>query len=146
MGRLLGLVFAAALPVLAAAGAQAAAAPSSDYDRDVITVVTLGRHGPFATANCMVWANAEGLGVGPAELGGLHGVTMNINPQPLASENLKPTLFDAGFAEMKGRFPTAPAWLLSVVEKNKAGIVAACLEDHPIPFKVHTITARDKQP
>ena len=108
------------------------------------SVATIGRHSAFPTANCIVWANAEGLGVGPAQLDGLHGLTMNLNLKPLANEAaVKPTTFEAAFADMKGRFPTAPAWLVATVEKNRAAIEKACSEDHETPFKVYTITSRD---
>lgn len=141
MPRLLNLVcvLAAALP----AAGLAAAAPESEYDRNLISVVTLGRHGPFPTANCLIWANAEDFGVGPAQLGGMHGLTMNINLQPLPSEGAKPTSFAAGFAEMKARFPTAPAWILAAIEKNRPAIEAACAQDHPTPFKVYAISRRE---
>ena len=72
---------------------------------------------------------------------------MNLNLQPLPDEPAKqPTPFSSGIAEIKLRFPTAPAWLLTTIEKNKAPIEAACAQDHPTPFKVYAVTARDKQP
>lgn len=124
-----------------------AAPENSDYGRDLISVVTLGRHATFPTANCMVWATAEGLGVGPAQLDGYHGVNMNINLQPLPGEAAtQPTPFSAGIAQIKSHYPTTPAWLLKTVEKNREPIEAACAQDHPTPFKVYAITARDKQP
>ena len=127
-----------------AQSAATAAAPSADYDQNLISVATIGRHSSFPTANCIVWANAEGFGVGPAQLGGYHGLTMNINPKPMAAETAKPTTFEAGLADMKAKFPTAPAWLVATVEKNRAAIEAGCAGDHETPFKVHTITAKDR--
>jgi len=144
MIRNLGLALVAAPLLLAANPGSAAAPATSEYARDVISVSQLQLHGAFATANCMVWTNAEDLGVGPAQLGGMHGLNMNFNPKPLPGETAKPTPFDAGFAEMKGRFPTAPEWLLKTIEKNKSAIEAACAQGHETPFKVYTITARDK--
>ena len=141
--RRLSIVLYAFGSLISAAGSAVGAA-SSDYDRDLISVATIGRHSAFPTANCIVWANAEGLGVGPAQLDGLHGLTMNLNLKPLANEAaVKPTTFEAAFADMKGRFPTAPAWLVATVEKNRAAIEKACSEDHETPFKVYTITSRD---
>lgn len=131
---------------IASPAVAAASAPDSDYDRDVVTVVTLGRHSAFPTANCLVWANAEGLGVGPAQLNGFHGVAMNINLKPMPNEAAThPTPFAAGLAELKSKFPTTPAWLTAVIVKNQAAIEAACDKDHEVPFKVYTITPRDKQ-
>lgn len=131
------------------AASQASAAPakadSSPYARDVITVATIGRHADFPTANCTVWINAEGLGVGPAQLDGLHGLVLNMNPKPLEKETSPPSTFDQGLADTKARYPKAPAWMLNTLAKNKAAIEAACLQDHPEPFKVHTVTTADKQ-
>jgi hypothetical protein len=118
---------------------------TSEYGRDVITVVTNGRHGPAPTANCVVWANAEDLGLGPAQLGGLHGVNMNINPHPLPNESGSPTSFASGLAELKSRIPTTPRWLLTTLEKNAARIEAACSQDHPTPFEIHRITRADQR-
>jgi hypothetical protein len=133
-----GALIATAGPALAAAEADA------PYQRNVISVATVSRHGAFATANCLVWVDAEGFGVGPAQLAGLHGLSMNINPKPLASEAAqRPTSFEDGMADMKTRFPTAPAWLLATVQKNRAAIETACEGDHETPFKVYTITAKD---
>jgi hypothetical protein len=143
MRRLLNL--ACALTPLLLAASYSRAAEDTEYDRQVISVVTLSRHASLPTANCLVWANAEDLGVGPAQLDGMHGVSMNINPQPLPSEAVKPTPFAEGLADIKTRFPKAPAWLLATIEKNRTAIEAACAQDHPIPFKVYTITQRDKR-
>lgn len=129
---------AGAAPARKAAGTEIA-----PYGRDLISVATPGRHGvPAATANCLVWANAEGLGVGPAQLGGLHGLTMNINLTPLPGEG--PTSFDAGLAQLKTTYPNAPAWLVATLQKNRATIEARCAEDHPEPLKIYTIRAADR--
>jgi hypothetical protein len=147
------IIACAVAPVLMAASLACGATKSvhpgrgaaqSEYGRNVITVATPGRHGPSPTANCIVWANAEDLGVGPAELGGYHGVMMNIDLQPLANEGAQPTSFAAGFTELKSAFPKTPPWLLNTIEKNRSGIEAACAQDHEAPFKVYTITQRDR--
>lgn len=151
--RNLWLVALAAAPLLLLAGASHGQPKpthrrekvASEYGRDVITVATSGRHGLSPTANCVVWANAEDLGLGPAELGGLHGVNMNINPHPLASESTPPTSFASGLAELKSRVPTTPQWLLKTLEKHAARIEAACLQDHPTPFEIHRITRADQR-
>ena len=143
------LILALAGPLALLAGAQALAAAKKpaveeDYGRNLISVATPGRHAPSAkTADCLVWANAEGLGVGPAQLGGLHGVEMHINVKPLPGE-AGPTSFEAGFARLKAEHPTTPAWLLAAIQKNRAAIETACAEDHPDPMKVYSITAKDR--
>lgn len=142
------LLLAAPLALFAGVQALAAAkktpAAAQDYGRNLISVATPGRHAPSAqTADCVVWANAEGLGVGPAQLGGLHGLAMHINEKPLPGE-AGPTSFASGLARLKAEQPTAPAWLLATLEKNRAAIEAACAEDHPDPVKVYAITAKDR--
>jgi hypothetical protein len=123
------------------------AVANSDDGHDVITVVANGRHAMFPTATCTVWANAEGFGVGPATLGGYGGVVMMINLHPLQTEGPEhPTSFADGLRALKTQFPTAPAWLLNTIEKNRVGIETACAQDHVEPFKIHTITAKDKRP
>ena len=109
MGRTTRLGMTMAVASVALAAGDAAAAVDSDYDRDVISVVTLVRHAAYPSATCLVWANAEGLGVGPAQLDGYHGLSFNINPQPLPNEAAKlPTTFAQGLADLKARFPKAP--------------------------------------
>ena len=145
MPNQLKLALIAAVSALTAAAAQAAPPAASDYDRDVITVVTLSRHSAYPSATCMVWANAEGLGVGPAQLGGFHGLTFNINLTPLPDEAAKqPTTFAQGLAAMKAQYPTAPAWMVSALEKHRPAIEAACAKDQPTPFKVYTLTKKDQ--
>lgn len=139
------IAFASLALIAAPAVAQNNAA--ADYNRDVISVVTLGRHSPFPTASCLVWANAEGLGVGPAQLHGFHGVSLHINLHPLAIEaNQHPTTFADGMAELKGQFPDVPAWIVSTLEKNRGKIEAGCAEDHPEPFVIHRMTRADQKP
>jgi hypothetical protein len=138
MSCVVAALVAAAGPALAAAEADA------PYQKNLISVATVSRHGAFATANCLVWVNAEGLGVGPAQLGGFHGLSMNINPKPLPGEAVQqPTTFETGLADMKTRFPTAPGWLLNTVQKTRAAIEAGCAGDHEAPFKIYTITSKD---
>jgi hypothetical protein len=135
----------AAMGALAAGSARAAPPAASDYDRDVITVVTLVRHTAYPSATCTVWANAEGLGVGPAQLDGFHGLTFNINLHPLPDEAAKsPTTFDQGLAAMKAQYPKAPAWMVSALQKHRAEIEAACGKDQPTPVKVYTLTKKDQ--
>ena len=116
----------------------------SSYGRDLISVVTNGRHAVPATANCIVWINAEGLGVGPKQLGGQHGLAMNINPKPLTGESVvQPTGFAAGLASLRAENPKAPAWLFRALEKSRAGIEAGCAEDHATPVKVRALSRAD---
>lgn len=138
------LMLAAASFSLAAAPAFAQHDSASQYERDVISVVTLGRQSPFPTASCLVWANAEGLGVGQAQLHGYHGVSMHINLHPMAAESSQhPTTFADGLAELKGQFPEVPAWIVATLEKNRSKIEAGCAEDHAEPFVVHKMTRAD---
>ena len=140
------LVASALLAVVSgapAAQAKPAAEPAAEYGRDLISVAN-GRQARPPTGNCIVWTNAEGLGVGPAQLGGMHGVSMNINVKPAPGDSVPPTSFDAGVADLKARFPTAPAWIVDTLQKHRAAIEAACGEDHETPFKVHAITAADR--
>jgi hypothetical protein len=132
--------------LVAFGSANAAPAPAaSDYDRDAITVVTLARHSAYPSATCLVWENAEGLGVGPAQLNGFHGVTFNINLTPMPAEASKvPTTFEQGIAAMKAQYPTAPAWMVSTLEKHRAQIEAACAKDQPTPFKVYGVSKKDQ--
>lgn len=125
--------------ILAAPKAAASDAPS--YGRDLISVSTYGRHATFPTATCVVWANAEGLGVGPAQLSGYHGLSLNVNVQPLPGESA--TTFAQALAQAKATYPTAPAWLVKTVEKHQAAIEAACRQDHEEPFKIYTIGKKD---
>jgi hypothetical protein len=143
---MMGLVAAVALAggIAQAAPARKPAAEAPSYGVDLISVATPGRHAaPAPTNDCVVWANAEGLGVGPAELGGLHGVVMHLNEAPLAGESA--TTFAAGLADVKAAYPTAPAWLVGALEKNRTAIQNGCAADHPEPFVVKKLTAADKR-
>jgi hypothetical protein len=130
-----------------AAGAFAAdrgkAKTPPDYGQDLISVAT-DQHGAVPTGNCVVWANAEGLGVGPGQLGAFHGVSMNINLKPLGKDGA-PTPFAVGIAALRRQFPTAPDWLVKAIEKNQAAIEQACVEDHDTPVTIHKITAADER-
>ena len=134
----------AALLGLAATAATAAPAKSeADYGRNLISVATPGRTSTYApTGDCIVWANAEGLGVEPAQLGGMHGLTLHLNVKPLPGETA--TSFATAFASAKAANPTAPAWFLATLEKNAAAVEAACAQDHPEPFKVHAFGSGDR--
>jgi hypothetical protein len=148
--QLMGALTLAAILVTAAAARGAPPSgekvdPTTEYTHDAITVATPGRHTSIPTATCLVWANAEGLGMGPAELDGMHGVSMLINPHPMAGDTGVPTPFAAGLAEMKSRFPKAPAWIWTTIEKNRDAIEVACGQDHEAPVKVHAITAQDRR-
>ena len=139
------MIGAAGSLTLAFVAASALAAPKaaeSDYGRNLISVSTPGRHAVAATGDCTVWVNAEGLGVGPAQLEGLHGLVLHLNTAPMAGE--RAASFAAGLAEMKAAFPKAPAWLVTTVEKNRAAIEARCAEDHPDPVTITAIRAADK--
>ena len=143
---IIGLAAIAALAggIAQAAPAKKAAAEAPSYGVDLISVATPGRQASPAPSNdCIVWANAEGLGVGPAQLNGLHGVVMHLNEAPLASESATP--FEAGLAAAKAANPGAPAWLVGALEKDKAAIQKACAADHPEPFVVRKLTAADKR-
>jgi hypothetical protein len=137
---ILGLILSAAAAHAAERGGKA----EPEYGRDLLSVVT-GQHEPFPTGNCIVWANAEGPGVGPAQLGGYHGVTMNIDLKPMGKDSPQPRTFAAGLAELKARYPGAPPWLVMTIEKNQAAIEAACSGDHETPFTIHKIAAADRR-
>lgn len=112
------------------------------YGQDLISVVT-EQHASVPTGNCIVWANAESLGVGPAQLGAYHGVSMNIDLKPLAKDG-PPTPFAAGLAALRRQFPTAPDWLVKAIQKNQAAIEKACVEDHDTPVTIIKLTAADR--
>jgi hypothetical protein len=135
------LAFAGAAPALAAQDPADKLPPG--YGQNLISAAT-GQHRTVPTGNCIVWANAEGLGVGPAQLGGLHGLTMNIDLKPIGKDVPQPVTFAAGLADLKARFPTAPDWLVKTLEKNQAAIEAACVQDHDDPVVIHKITAADR--
>ena len=139
------LVLAATLggAVHAAPREQAAKADAaSDYARDQITVSTEGRSRTLnPTATCLVWANAEGLGVGPAELGGMHGVSFTLVANPFPGESAKP--FAQGLAEAKAAYPKAPDWLMRTLASQQAAIETGCGGDHPDPVSIHRITRAD---
>lgn len=144
--RIIGLAAAAVLAggIAQAAPAKKPAAEAPSYGVNLISVATPGRQAsPAPTNDCVVWINAEGLGVGPAELGGLHGLVMHLNETPLASETA--TTFAAGLADVKASVPTAPTWLLGALEKNKTAIQNGCAADHPEPFVVKKLSAADKR-
>lgn len=116
------------------------------YGRDLISVTANGRHGTPASATCVVWANAEGLGVGPEQLNGLHGISFNINPKPLPGEiDSKATTTADGLKAVRAQTPPPPAWLTAAIEKNAAKIDAACSEEHAEPMTIAKLTARDKK-
>jgi hypothetical protein len=139
-------VLAAAMGSLTPAAAVAAptevVADHFEYGRDLISVTAANRHAAFPSASCTVWVNAEGLGVGATQLDGYHGLPMILNTHPLAGESM--TTFASALADLKAKFPKAPAWLFRSVEKNQAAIEAACLQDHPEPYKVRSITKQDR--
>lgn len=136
------------LALVAATSATAApkkgAQGGADYGRDLISVATPGRNAVIApTATCTVWINAEGLGVGPTQLGGMHGIAMQINEHPLSGELA--TSFAAGLASAKAANPDAPAWFVDLLERNREAIQARCAEDQPRPLTVYTIKPADKR-
>ena len=112
----------------------------------MITAVSNTRNSIPPSANCTIWANAEGLGVGPAQLNGFHGVSFNINLKPLASEaNQRPSTFAEGLADLKASFPTAPAWLTEAIAKNQSKIETACASDQPTPLVIQKLTKADRK-
>ena len=123
----------------------AAPAASDDYTplRDVISVTAGGRGKSPPTATCIVWFDAEGFGLGPAQLDGRRGLSFTINPKPLAGELAGPTSFAAGLDSVKRSNPSLPAWAARVLEANGPAIESACEADHLDPFVVHRITAAD---
>jgi hypothetical protein len=131
-----------AAPLAASAAPAEKTTETIEYGRDLISVSSANRHAQFPTATCSVWVNAEGLGVGPEQLGGYHGLTMSLNPHPLAGES--PTTFAAGLTEMKEHFPKAPPWMVTAVEKSQAAIEAACAQDHLTPYKIRALTKQDR--
>jgi hypothetical protein len=124
-----------------ATGAQAYA--QYDYAHDAITAIARGRHASFPSANCVVWANAEELGVGPAQLDGYHGLAMNINLHPLPGDG-GATTFLVGMENLKRGFPTAPQWMISALERNRAAIEAACAKDSDTPILISRLSAKDR--
>lgn len=140
------LLLAATSLSLAAAPALAQHEALSEYARDVISVATLSRHSAVPTASCLVWANAEGLGVGPAQLHGYHGVSMQINPHPMATEsNQHPTTFSDGMTELKSQSPDVPTWIITTLEKNRLKIETGCAGDHAEPYVIHKMTRADQR-
>lgn len=126
------------------AGASAAqttkAIRSEDYGRDQITVASADRHNIyFAGGDCVVWENAEGLGV---KFGDLHGLSMDFNPHPIPGEQV--VRFETAMALLHRAYPDTPAWMFATLEKNRTAIEAACATDHPIPVRIYTLTERDK--
>jgi hypothetical protein len=113
-----------------------------DYGQDLISVVTEQQEST-PTGNCVVWANAEGLGVGRAQLGGYHGISMNIDLKPLGKDGA-PTPFAAGLVALRRQFSTAPDWLAKAIEKNQPAIEKACVEDHETPVTIYKLTAADE--
>lgn len=141
--RILALAAPAAL-IAAAAVAAPKSEAVADYGRDLISVATPGRDAPQAkSGDCVVWTNAEGLGVGPAELGGMHGLAMHINVAPMAGDT--PVAFAAGLAELKAANPKAPAWMFAAIEAHRSQIEARCAEDHPAPVQIAKLTTRDRR-
>lgn len=120
-----------------------AAQAQGSYTRDAITAIAPDRHASFPSATCTIWANAEGLGVGPQQLDGLHGVAFAINEHPLPSEGAG-TSFDAGLAWARKEQSKAPAWMFDAIAKHRAAIEAACAKDSETPIVISKLTARDK--
>ncbi|MBS0335089.1 MAG: hypothetical protein JSS35_20165 [Proteobacteria bacterium] len=139
----LGALAAAALSPMAVAAAQKPP-PAPGYGQDLISVVR-PQEGIFPTGECIVWANAEGLGVGRQQLDGYHGVTLDLDLKPVGHDGDRPTSFADALAGARKRFPDAPAWMFKTLEDNRPAIEAACAEDHDTPFVVHKVTAADKK-
>ena len=134
----------AVMLVLFSASGAAAAPSVVDYVHDAITVATPGRTfdvGP--TATCVVWENAEGVGIGPAQLDGMHGLSMSINVKPLPNDSGVFTSFEAGLRSLKANAPHAPGWMFAALERNRAAIEKRCGEEHGEPFVISKITRKD---
>ena len=147
----LGCGLAASALLTAADAAPRKARPASPpaeapaYLRDVISVTSNGRHGTPASATCVVWANAEGLGVGPDQLNGFHGVSFNINPKPLPGEvDSKASTTTDGLKAVRAQTPPPPAWMTAAIEKNAGKIDAACSQEQVEPLVITKLTAKDK--
>ena len=113
------------------------------YGQDLISVAT-EQYEANPTGNCIVWANAEGLNVGPAQLGGYHGISMNIDLKPLGKDAAQPATVAMGLAAVRRQYPTAPDWLVKTIEKNQPAIEKACVEDHDTPVTIYKITKADE--
>jgi hypothetical protein len=127
----------------AQAKTKAKAEAQSGYATDAITAIAPSRHATFPTATCTVWANAEGLGVGPAQLNGFHGLSLSINPHPLPTDG-GPITLDTAVGVMKASLPGAPAWMVKAIENHRAAIDAACAKDSETPILIYRLTDKDR--
>lgn len=141
-GAACGLALLAAATGVAAQGRSPPAGAAGDrpeFAVDAITVATPERDAYVPNRLCVVWADAEGLGVGPAQLGGLHGLSLTIDPSTPNGTTLEQALTAA-----KTAYPGAPDWFLGTVRGRAAVIAQACGGAHAEPVVIARLTARDR--
>ena len=129
--------------------ANGAASPSDRRGRsdampefavNAVTVATPGRDDTPPSTLCVVWADAEGLGVGPAQLNDLHGLSLTLNLAPTGGTTLEQAL-----ASAKATYPKVPDWLLAAVRGRAGGIAKACAATHAEPALIGKLTASERR-
>ena len=129
--------------------ANGAASPSDRRGRsnatpefavNAVTVATPGRDGTPPSTVCVVWADAEGLGVGPAQLNDLHGLSLTLNLAPTGGTTLEQALTAA-----KATYPNIPDWLFGAVRRRAGDIAKACAATHAEPVLVTRLTPSDRR-
>ena len=129
--------------------ANGAASPSDRQRRsdappefavNAVTVATPGRDDTPPSTLCVVWADAEGLGVGPAQLNDLHGLSLTLNPAPTGGTTLEQAL-----AAAKATYQNAPDWLFAAVRSRASDIAKACDVAHAEPVLITKLTASDRR-
>lgn len=149
MGRGRGVTLVGGMALLLLGGsaqarqphAGAAAGDAPEYAVDAITVATPGRDATPPSTLCIVWADAESLGVGPAQLGGLHGLSLTLDLSGPSG-----TTLDQALAAAKTAFPSAPEWLLSAVRAQGGPIARACGGAHADPVLITKLTSKSRAP
>ena len=111
-----------------------------DFAVNAVTVATPGRDDTPPSTVCVVWADAEGLGVGPAQLNDLHGLSLTLNLAPTGGTTLEQALV-AG----KANYPGAPDWLFAAVRGRAGDIAKACAATHAEPMLITKLTASDRR-
>lgn len=111
-----------------------------EFAVNAVTVATPGRDDTPPSTLCVVWADAEGLGVGPAQLKDLHGLSLTLNLAPAGGTTLEQAL-----AAAKAAYPGVPDWLLEAV-RGRAGLIAkACAATHIEPVLIAKLTDSDRR-
>lgn len=111
-----------------------------EFAVNAVTVATPGRDDTPPSTLCVVWADAEGLGVGPAQLNDLHGLSLTLNLAPTGGTTLEQAL-----AAAKATYPSVPDWLLVAVRSRAGDIAKACAATHAEPVLVTKLTASDRR-